>query len=118
LAAQASENAAGCPHRQRFDPPKTEIYYKEPGHPIRYGGGRKDALRGKATKKGEERVAEIMERMIEHPKTSAAGLLLGLTTVLGVLQQQGISLGQAGTGTIISLATALATALLGLLAKD
>ncbi len=59
-----------------------------------------------------------MERMFDHPKTSTAGLLLGLTTVLGVLQQQGISLGQAGTGTIVSLAAALATALLGLLAKD
>ena len=81
-------------------------------------GGRGDALRGKATKKGEERVTEIMERMFGHPKTSTAGLLLGLTTVLGVLQQQGISLGQAGTGTIVSLAAALATALLGLLAKD
>ncbi len=59
-----------------------------------------------------------MERMMGHPKTSAAGLLLALSSVLGVLQQQGISLGQAGTGTIVSLATALATALLGLLAKD
>lgn len=92
--------------------------YKEPGHPVRYGGGREDALRSEATKKGEERVTEIMERMFEHPKTSAAGMLLGVTTVLGVFEQQGISLGQAGTGTIVSLATALATALLGLLAKD
>jgi len=35
-----------------------------------------------------------------------------------VLQQQGIALGHVGTGTGISLASALATALLGLLAKD
>lgn len=60
----------------------------------------------------------MMGRVIGHPKTSAVGLLLALTTVLGVLQQQGISLGHAGTGTVISLASALATAMLGLLAKD
>jgi hypothetical protein len=53
-----------------------------------------------------------------HPKTSAAGLLIAIVTVAGVLSQQGINLGHAGTGTIITLASALATALLGLLAKD
>jgi hypothetical protein len=63
-------------------------------------------------------VAEMMGRVIEHPKTSAAGLLLALTTVLGVLQQQGISLGHVGTGTVISLVSGVATAVLGLLAKD
>lgn len=63
-------------------------------------------------------MTEIMGRMIQHPKTSAAGLLLALTTVLGVLQQQGVSLGHVGTGTAVSMASALATALLGLLAKD
>jgi hypothetical protein len=63
-------------------------------------------------------VAEIMERMIDHPKTSTAGVLLGMATILGVLQQQGISLGHAGTGTTVGLASALATALLGLLSKD
>jgi hypothetical protein len=35
-----------------------------------------------------------------------------------VLSQQGVSLGKVGTGTVVSLASALATALLGLLAKD
>jgi len=63
-------------------------------------------------------MAEMMGRMLGHPKTSAAGLLLALTTVLGVLQQQGVSLGHVGTGTTVSLASALATAILGLLAKD
>jgi hypothetical protein len=53
-----------------------------------------------------------------HPKTSAAGLLIAIVTVAGVLSQQGINLGKAGTGTIVTLAGALATALLGLLAKD
>lgn len=61
---------------------------------------------------------ELWERVIEHPKTSLAGVLLAVTTVLGVLQGQGISLGHAGTGTVVSLASALATAMLGLLVKD
>lgn len=53
-----------------------------------------------------------------HPKTSAAGLLIAVVSVAGVLSQQGISLGKAGTGTVISLVSALATAMLGLLARD
>jgi len=60
----------------------------------------------------------IWDRIIAQPKTSVAGLLLALTTVLGVMQQQGISLGHVGTGTMVSLGSALATAVLGLLAKD
>ena len=54
----------------------------------------------------------------KHPKTSAAGLLIAVASLAGVLSQQGITLGKAGTGTVVSLASALATALLGLLAKD
>ena len=54
----------------------------------------------------------------KHPKTSAAGVLIAVASVAGVLSQQGISLGKVGTGTVVSLASALATALLGLLAKD
>jgi hypothetical protein len=61
---------------------------------------------------------ELWDRVIEHPKTSLAGVLLAMTTVMGVLQQQGISLGHAGTGTVVSLVSAMATALLGMLAKD
>ena len=53
-----------------------------------------------------------------HPKTSAAGILIAVVTVAGVLSQQGISLGKAGSGSVVSLVTALATAILGLLAKD
>ena len=60
----------------------------------------------------------MIDRVVQHPKTTAAGLLIGLTSVLGVLQQQGFSFGQVGKGSGISLATGLATALLGLLAKD
>ncbi len=53
-----------------------------------------------------------------HPKTSAAGLLIAVASIAGVLSQQGVSLGKAGTGTVVSLVSALATAMLGLLAKD
>lgn len=53
-----------------------------------------------------------------HPKTSVAGVLIAVVTIAGVLSQQGISLGKAGTGTVVSLVTAIATALLGLLARD
>lgn len=54
----------------------------------------------------------------KHPKTSAAGVLIAVATVGGVLSQQGITLGKAGTGTVVSLASGLATAMLGLLARD
>jgi hypothetical protein len=53
-----------------------------------------------------------------HPKTSITGLLIAAVTVAGVLSQQGINLGHAGSGTVITLVSAIATALLGLLAKD
>lgn len=53
-----------------------------------------------------------------HPKTSAAGLLIAIVTVAGVLSQQGVTLGAAGTGTVVTLVSAIATALLGLLARD
>jgi hypothetical protein len=53
-----------------------------------------------------------------HPKTSAAGLLIAVVSIAGVLSQQGLTLGKAGTGTVVTLVSALATALLGLLAKD
>jgi hypothetical protein len=53
-----------------------------------------------------------------HPKTSAAGLLIAFVTVASVFAQQGVSLGHAGSGTVLTLASAVATALLGLLAKD
>lgn len=53
-----------------------------------------------------------------HPKTSVAGLLIAVTTIAGVLGQQGITLGNAGTGTVVALVASIATALLGLLARD
>lgn len=54
----------------------------------------------------------------QHPRTSIAGLLISVATITGVLAQQGVTLGKAGSGTVVSLAGALATAVLGLLAKD
>jgi hypothetical protein len=54
----------------------------------------------------------------KQPKTTVAGLLIAIATIAGVLSQQGITLGTAGTGTVVTLISALATALLGLLAKD
>ena len=53
-----------------------------------------------------------------HPRTSAAGLLIAIVTIAAVFSQQGVTLGTAGSGTIVTLASAIATALLGLLAKD
>jgi hypothetical protein len=41
-----------------------------------------------------------------------------MVSVAGVLSEQGVTLGKAGTGTVVTLLSALATALLGLLAKD
>ena len=60
----------------------------------------------------------FIKNIWNHPKTSAAGLLIAVASVAGVLSQQGIALGKVGTGTAVSLASALATALLGLMAKD
>jgi hypothetical protein len=60
----------------------------------------------------------LIANIWNHPRTSAAGLLIGVASIGSVLSQQGITLGKAGTGTVVSLATGLATVLLGLLAKD
>ena len=54
----------------------------------------------------------------KHPRTSVAGVLISVATVAGVLAQQGVTLGTLGGGSVVSLAAALATALLGLLAHD
>lgn len=60
----------------------------------------------------------MFQNIWKHPKTSAAGLLISIVTVVGVLSQQGITLGHAGTGTVVALIGGIATAFLGLLAKD
>ncbi|MGA3160081.1 MAG: hypothetical protein ABSC77_02610 [Terracidiphilus sp.] len=53
-----------------------------------------------------------------HPKTSAAGVLIAVVTIASVLSQQGITLGNVGSGSVVVLVSGLATALLGLLARD
>jgi hypothetical protein len=60
----------------------------------------------------------LIANIWNHPRTSIAGLLIAIITVAGVLAQQGITLGSAGTGTVITLISAIASALLGLLAHD
>ena len=61
---------------------------------------------------------DSIKNIWQHPRTTIAGLLIAIITVAGVFTQQGVSLGQAGSGTVISLISAVATALLGLLARD
>jgi hypothetical protein len=60
----------------------------------------------------------LLDNIMKHPRTSAAGILIAIVSISGVLSQQGITLGNAGTGSVVSLITAMASALLGLLAKD
>lgn len=60
----------------------------------------------------------VFSNIWNHPKTSASGLLIALISIAGVLSQQGITLGNAGKGTVVALVGGLASALLGLLAKD
>jgi hypothetical protein len=66
----------------------------------------------------QERSMNSISNVWKHPRTSAAGLLIAVATVGGVLSQQGISFGHAGSGTVVVLASSLATAVLGLLARD
>jgi hypothetical protein len=61
---------------------------------------------------------KLISNIWNHPQTSAAGLLIAIVTIGGVLSQQGVTLGTAGTGTVVALVSAIATALLGLVAKD
>lgn len=60
----------------------------------------------------------LFSNALNHPRTSVAGLLIAVVSITGVLSQQGITLGKAGTGTVVSLVTAMASAVLGLLARD
>jgi hypothetical protein len=60
----------------------------------------------------------VFSNVWQHPKTSAAGLLIGVLSVSQVLSQQGITLGKAGSGSVLALVSGLASAVLGLLARD
>lgn len=59
-----------------------------------------------------------IQNLWQHPRTTVAGVLLGVVTVAGVLSQQGVSLGHAGTGSVVALIGGIATALLGIIARD
>jgi hypothetical protein len=61
---------------------------------------------------------KLFANAFAHPRTSAAGLLIAIVSLTSVLSQQGITFGKAGTGTVVSLVAAMASALLGLLARD
>jgi len=60
----------------------------------------------------------LISNIWKHPKTSVTGLLIAVVTVGSALSQQGIRLGSAGNGSVVTLVSGLATALLGLLARD
>jgi hypothetical protein len=60
----------------------------------------------------------LISNLWEHPRTTVVGVLLGVVTVAGALSQQGVSLGNAGRGTVVALVSGIATALLGILARD
>ncbi len=53
-----------------------------------------------------------------HPKTSAAGVLIAVVTIASVLSQQGITLGNVGSGSVSRSSAAWLPRLLGLLARD
>ena len=61
---------------------------------------------------------KVFTNALAHPKTSATGMLIAIVGIAGVLSQQGITLGKAGTGSVVSLVAAMASALLGLMARD
>jgi hypothetical protein len=53
-----------------------------------------------------------------HPKTSTAGLLIGIVSVASVLSQQGVTLGKVGSGNVVTMVAGVASVLLGLMAQD
>jgi len=60
----------------------------------------------------------MISNIWKHPKTTIAGILLGVVQIAPVLLHYGVTLGSVGGGPIVSLAGGLATVLLGMLAKD
>ncbi len=60
----------------------------------------------------------VLANIVNHPKTSATGFLIGLVSVLNVFAHQGIGLGKIGSGSVVAFLTALATVALGCLARD
>lgn len=60
----------------------------------------------------------VFANIWKHPRTTVTGVLISVTTVAGVLSQHGLTLGPAGNGTVVTLVGAVASALLGLVARD
>lgn len=60
----------------------------------------------------------LISNIWNQPRTSVAGLLIGVVTIAGVLSQQGVTLGNAGSGSVVALISGIAAAFLGLLARD
>lgn len=60
----------------------------------------------------------MISNIWQHRKTSICGVILGLLAIAAVLQQNGITFGPAGTGTVLGVTVACLTALLGLISKD
>ena len=60
----------------------------------------------------------FLNRALTNWKTTVTGFLSTTLIVSGVLAQQGVSFGTIGKGSGVALIGAMATALLGLLAKD
>lgn len=61
---------------------------------------------------------EIFDRVFRNWKSSLRGLLVAVVVICGVLAAQGVTLGRAGTGSVVGLVAALAIALQGLLSRD
>lgn len=60
----------------------------------------------------------MLSNIIQHPKTTLLGIITLLTTVLPVLIAQGVTLGHAGTGSVVQLIGGVLGALSLALAKD
>lgn len=63
-------------------------------------------------------LTQWLENITAHPKTTAAGICSAALVVIPVLMAHGVTLGHAGTGTLVQLLGALATAILGAVSKD
>jgi hypothetical protein len=59
----------------------------------------------------------MLER-IKDVKTSVPGLVCALLMICSVLEKQGITLGHAGTGSVVGLIAALGAGALGLYSKS
>lgn len=59
-----------------------------------------------------------LSNITQHPKTTFVGMLVAATAIGGVLIQNGVTLGNVGTSNRVTLVIGIASALLGMMAKD